>query len=73
MADDPDSLSFRVSAQNLTAAIELLGALGGLDLYPEAYQVLVSSEIVVKCSRHRAKFCCRAKPSRRCPTTSSSS
>jgi hypothetical protein len=41
MVDDPDVLSFRVTNANLNGAIEMLGALGGLDLYPEAYQTLV--------------------------------
>lgn len=41
MADDPDSLSFRVSTENLNGAIETLRALGGLGPYPEAYQALV--------------------------------
>jgi hypothetical protein len=41
MVDDPDSAVFRVSTANLTGAIEILRALGGLEVYPEAYQVLV--------------------------------
>jgi hypothetical protein len=41
MADDPASLSFHVSTENLNAAIEMLKALGGLALYPTAYQALV--------------------------------
>jgi hypothetical protein len=41
MADEPEPLSFHVSAENLNAAIEALKALGGLALYPVAYQALV--------------------------------
>jgi len=41
MADDPEPLSFHVSAENLNAAIEALKALGRLALYPVAYQALV--------------------------------
>ena len=42
MLDDPDNLlSFRVSTENLTAAMEILRTLGGLALYPEAYQAIV--------------------------------
>jgi hypothetical protein len=41
MADDPDGLSVRVSTENLNRAIEILRALGGLALYPEAHQALV--------------------------------
>jgi hypothetical protein len=41
MSGNPDALLLRVSSPNLTRAIEMLKALGGLELYPEAYQVLV--------------------------------
>ncbi len=41
MVDDPNSLSFRVSTENLNGAIEILRALGGLAQYPAAYQALV--------------------------------
>jgi hypothetical protein len=41
MADDPDLLSFSVSNKNLNAAMEALRALGGLAVYPEAYNVIV--------------------------------
>jgi hypothetical protein len=41
MADEPDSVSFRVSTENLDRAIRMLRALGGLNLYPVAHQVLV--------------------------------
>ena len=41
MPDDPDALSFRVTSPNLNAAIEMLKALGGIALYPAAYQALV--------------------------------
>ena len=41
MADDTDTLAFRVSTENLNGAIEILRALGGLEAYPEAYQVLI--------------------------------
>jgi hypothetical protein len=41
MADDPDSLTFRVSNKNLNGAMEALRALGGLAVYPEAYQAIV--------------------------------
>jgi hypothetical protein len=41
MSGDPDALLLRVSSPNLTRAIEMLKALRGLELYPEAYQVLV--------------------------------
>jgi hypothetical protein len=41
MVDDPDSLSFRVSPENLSSAIEILREGGGLAQYPEAYQALV--------------------------------
>jgi hypothetical protein len=39
--DDPDTLSLRVSSENLHRAIERLGELGGLGEFPEAYQALV--------------------------------
>jgi hypothetical protein len=39
MADD--ALSFHVTNANLNSAIEILRRLGGLERYPEAYQVLV--------------------------------
>jgi hypothetical protein len=41
MVDDIDTLAFRVSTENLNGAIEILRALGGLEAYPEAYQVLI--------------------------------
>jgi hypothetical protein len=41
MVDEPDRLSLRVSTENLNRAIEILRALGGLALYPEAHQALV--------------------------------
>jgi hypothetical protein len=41
MVDDPDTVPFRVSTANLTGAIEILRALGGLAQHPEAYQALV--------------------------------
>lgn len=39
--DDPDALAFRVSTENLRAAIEILLEGGGLAQYPTAYQALV--------------------------------
>jgi hypothetical protein len=41
MVDDPDTLVLRVSSPDLTGAIDMLKALGGLELFPEAYQALV--------------------------------
>jgi len=36
-----DALSFRISTENLHRAIEILRPLGGLAVYPKAYQVLL--------------------------------
>jgi hypothetical protein len=41
MADDPDAVSFRISNESLTKAIEILLERGGLSQYPAAYQALV--------------------------------
>jgi hypothetical protein len=41
MADDPDALSFRISNESLTKAIEILRGLGGFEHHSEAYQALV--------------------------------
>jgi hypothetical protein len=41
MADDPDALSFRISNESLTKAIEILLERGGLAQYPAEYQALV--------------------------------
>ena len=41
MAAEPDSVVFRVTNANLSGSIEILRALGGLAVYPEAYQALV--------------------------------
>jgi hypothetical protein len=41
MTSSPDVLAFSVSTENLNSAIDRLRALGGLERYPEAYQVLV--------------------------------
>jgi hypothetical protein len=41
MADDPDAVSFRISNESLTKAIEILLERGGLAQYPAAYQALV--------------------------------
>jgi hypothetical protein len=38
---DPNTLSFRVSPENLSGAIEILREGGGLARYPQAYQALV--------------------------------
>jgi hypothetical protein len=39
--DDRESLSFPVSPENLSEAIDLLRTLGGLTAHPEVYQALV--------------------------------
>jgi hypothetical protein len=41
----PDALSFCVTTANLNSAIEMLSTLGGVDLYPEAHQILVLERI----------------------------
>jgi hypothetical protein len=41
MPDEFDTLSFRVSPENLSDAIEILREGGGLARYPQAYQALV--------------------------------
>jgi hypothetical protein len=41
MPDEFDTLSFRVSPENLRGAIEILREGGGLARYPQAYQALV--------------------------------
>jgi hypothetical protein len=41
MAEAPDTLSFRVSAETLNGALEILKALDGPAQHPEAYQALV--------------------------------
>jgi hypothetical protein len=41
MVHEPDTVAFRVSTENLLSAIEMLRELGGLEAYPEAYQILV--------------------------------
>jgi hypothetical protein len=41
MPDDAETLSFNVSTEALHKAIDTLRALGGLENYPEAHQVLV--------------------------------
>ena len=41
MPDEFDTLSFRVSPENLSSAIEILRKRGGLARYPQGYQALV--------------------------------
>jgi hypothetical protein len=41
MPEDPETLSLRVSTENLNGAIEILRALGGLAVHPQAHQALV--------------------------------
>jgi hypothetical protein len=41
MPDDPNTLSFRLSAEKLNGAIRILLERGGIEQYPAAYQALV--------------------------------
>jgi hypothetical protein len=41
MPDDPDMVSFRLSAENLNGASRILLERGGIEQYPAAYQALV--------------------------------
>ena len=41
MLDDPNTLSFHLSAENLNSAIRILLERGGIEQYPAAYQAFV--------------------------------
>lgn len=41
MPDDPGTVSFRLSAENLNGAIRILLERGGVEQYPAGYQALV--------------------------------